>query len=136
MKLRRIDHVGIVVRGLADPAELLGALGLELARANRNDESTGHYFPCGDASIELIEVHDDEARARRLPEGVDAVIEHIAIEVDDLSKMLEALRGLGVSTDAPPMRVGTRLNVWTVADTSEGVQYQFLQEDAATPPAT
>ncbi len=127
MKLRRIDHVGIVVRGLGDQAELLGALGLELARANRNDESTGHYFPCGDASIELIEVHDDEARARRLPDGADAVIEHIAIEVDDLEAVHRTLTGRGVDITWPPFPSGDAMMIWTDAATSGGVQYQFLR---------
>lgn len=130
MKLRRIDHVGIVVRDLADPAGLLGALGLELARANRNDESTGHYFPCGDASIELIEVHDADARARRLPEGADAVIEHIAIEVDDLEAVHRTLTGRGVDVTWPPFPSGDAMMIWTDAATSGGVQYQFLRRPA------
>jgi Glyoxalase-like domain len=127
MKLRRIDHVGIVVRGLADPAGLLGALGLELARSNRNDESTGHYYPCGDASIELIEVHDDEARARRLPDGAEAVIEHIAIEVDDLEAVHRTLTARGVDVTWPPFPSGDATMIWTDAATSGGVQYQFLR---------
>lgn len=130
MKLRRIDHVGIVVRGLADPADLLGSLGLELARSNRNDESTGHYFPCGDASIELIEVHDDEARARRLPEGAEAVIEHIAIEVDDLEAVHRTLTERGVDVTWPPFPSGDAMMIWTDAATSGGVQYQFLRRPA------
>jgi catechol 2,3-dioxygenase-like lactoylglutathione lyase family enzyme len=130
VKLRRIDHVGIVVRDLADPAGLLGALGLELARANRNDESTGHYFPCGDASIELIEVYDADARARRLPEGADAVIEHIAIEVDDLEAVHRTLTGRGVDVTWPPFPSGDAMMIWTDAATSGGVQYQFLRRPA------
>jgi catechol 2,3-dioxygenase-like lactoylglutathione lyase family enzyme len=127
VNLRRIDHVGIVVRGLADPAGLLGALGLELARSNRNDESTGHYYPCGDASIELIEVHDDEARARRLPEGAEGVIEHIAIEVDDLEAVHRTLTERGVDVTLPPFPSGDATMIWTDAATSGGVQYQFLR---------
>jgi catechol 2,3-dioxygenase-like lactoylglutathione lyase family enzyme len=130
MKLRRIDHVGIVVRGLADPADLLGALGLKLARSNRNDESTGHYYPCGDASIELIEVQDEEARARRLPEGADAVIEHIAIEVDDLEAVHRTLTARGVDVTWPPFPSGDATMIWTDAATSGGVQYQFLRRPA------
>jgi catechol 2,3-dioxygenase-like lactoylglutathione lyase family enzyme len=130
VKLRRIDHVGIVVRGLADPADLLGSLGLELARSNRNDESTGHYFPCGDASIELIEVHDAEARARRLPEGAEAVIEHIAIEVDDLEAVHRTLTERGVDVTWPPFPSGDATMIWTDAATSGGVQYQFLRRPA------
>ena len=130
MKLRRIDHVGIVVRGLADPADLLGSLGLELARSNRNDESTGHYFPCGDSSIELIEVHDAEARARRLPQGAEAVIEHIAIEVDDLEAVHRTLTERGVDVTWPPFPSGDAMMIWTDAATSGGVQYQFLRRPA------
>lgn len=130
MKLRRIDHVGIVVRGLAGPADLLGALGLELARLNRNDESTGHHYPCGDASIELIEVHDAEARARRLPEGAEAVIEHIAIEVDDLEAVHRTLTARGVDVTWPPFPSGDAMMIWTDAATSGGVQYQFLRRPA------
>ena len=130
MKLRRIDHVGIVVRGLADPADLLGSLGLELARSNRNDESTGHYFPCGDASIELIEVHDDEARSRRLPQDAEAVIEHIAIEVDDLEAVHRTLTARGVEVTWPPFPSGDAMMIWTEAATSGGVQYQFLRRPA------
>ena len=130
MELRRIDHVGVVVRELADPAALLGSLGLELARTNRNDESSGHYFPCGDASIELIEVHDAEARARRLPDGADAVIEHIAIEVDDLEAVHRTLTARGVDVTWPPFSSGDAMMIWTDAATSGGVQYQFLRRPA------
>ena len=130
MQLKRIDHVGIVVRGLAEPAGLLESLGLELARTNTNDESAGHHFPCGDASIELIEVHDDEARKRRLPEGVAAVIEHIAIEVDDLEAVHRTLTGRGVDVTWPPFPSGDAAMIWTDAATSGGVQYQFLRRPA------
>jgi len=131
MQLKRIDHVGIVVRGLAEPAGLLESLGLELARTNTNDESAGHHFPCGDASIELIEVHDDEARRRRLPEGADAVIEHIAIEVDDLEAVHRTLTGRGVDVTWPPFPSGDAMMIWTDAATSGGVQYQFLRRPAS-----
>lgn len=126
MKLLRIDHVGIVVDELAGPAGLLEALGLELGRTNRNDESTGHHYACGDASIELMEVHDPGARARRLPEGAQAVIEHIAVEVDDLEAVRDLLRDRGVSVTWPPFPSGTAMMIWTDAATSGGVQYQFL----------
>jgi len=131
VELKRIDHVGIVVRGFAEPAELLRSLGLELGRTNRNDESIAHYYPCGDASIELIEVHDDEARARRLPEGADAVIEHIAIEVDDLEAVHRTLTGRGVDVTWPPFPSGNAMMIWTDAATSGGVQYQFLRRPAS-----
>jgi catechol 2,3-dioxygenase-like lactoylglutathione lyase family enzyme len=126
VELRRIDHIGIVVPGFTEPAALLEALGLELGRTNRNDESLARYYPCGDASIELIEVHDPQARARRLPEGAAAVIEHIAIEVDDLAEVRAALIAHGVTVSWPPFPSGEAMMIWTDAATSGGVQYQFL----------
>lgn len=135
MKLLRIDHVGIVVPELAEPAGLLEALGLELGRTNRNDESLAHYYPCGDASIELIEVHDPEARSRRLPQGAAAVIEHIAVEVDDLEAVRDLLCARGVSVSWPPFPSGTASMIWTDAATSGGVQYQFLVRPGPAEPA-
>jgi hypothetical protein len=126
VQLRRIDHIGIVVPGFTEPAALLEALGLELGRTNRNDESLARYYPCGDASIELIEVHDPQARARRLPEGAAAVIEHIAIEIDDLAEVRAALVAHGVTVSWPPFASGEAMMIVTDAATSGGVQYQFL----------
>jgi catechol 2,3-dioxygenase-like lactoylglutathione lyase family enzyme len=135
VKLKRIDHVGVVVPAFAEPAALLEALGLELERTNRNDESLARYYPCGDASIELIEVHDAEARARRLPEGAAAVIEHIAVEVDDLEAVRDLLRARGVTVSWPPSHSGTAMMIWTDAASSGGVQYQFLVRPEDREPA-
>jgi catechol 2,3-dioxygenase-like lactoylglutathione lyase family enzyme len=129
VELKRIDHIGIVVPGFAEQAALLEALGLELGRTNRNDESLAHHYRCGDASIELIEVHDPEARARRLPQGAAAVIEHIAIEVDDLDAVRRTLAERGIPVSWPPFPSGDAMMVWTDADTSGGVQYQFLRRN-------
>jgi Glyoxalase/Bleomycin resistance protein/Dioxygenase superfamily len=133
VELKRIDHIGIVVEGFAGPEGLLEALGLRLGRTNRNDESLAHHFPCGDTSIELIEVHDPHARRRRLPEGAAAVIEHIAIEVDDLDEVRRTLVARGVEVTWPPVPSGEAMMIWTDAATSGGVQYQFLRRPPAGP---
>ena len=54
MKLKRIDHIGIVVPGFAEPEALLAALGLELGRTNavlveRGVAVSWPPFPSGDA---------------------------------------------------------------------------------------
>ena len=124
--------MGIVVADLAAHVAGLQAMGLSVARTNDNPEYQSHaeYLPCGDASIELIEVHDDDARARRLPEGADAVIEHIAIEVDDLEAVHHTLTEQGVDVTWPPFPSGDAAMIWTDAATSGGVQYQFLRRPA------
>jgi catechol 2,3-dioxygenase-like lactoylglutathione lyase family enzyme len=126
MELKRIDHVGIVVQSLEQHVEQLETLGLQVARTNENDESYALYYACGDASVELIDVRDQEARRRRLPSNELARIEHIAFEVDDLAEVRSLLEERGIEVTWPPFPSGTAKMIWTEADTSGGVQYQFL----------
>ena len=126
MKLRRIDHVGIVVDDISAHVAQLEALGLTLGRTNENDESFASYYPCGDPSVELIEVRDEAARERRLPPGEQARIEHIAFEVDDLEEVRALLQARGVTVSWPPFPSGTAQMIWTDGESSGGVQYQFL----------
>jgi catechol 2,3-dioxygenase-like lactoylglutathione lyase family enzyme len=126
MELKRIDHVGIVVQSLEQHVEQLEALGLQVARTNENDESYALYYACGDASVELIDVRDQEARRRRLPASELARIEHIAFEVDDLAEVRSLLEERGIEVTWPPFPSGAAQMIWTEADTSGGVQYQFL----------
>jgi catechol 2,3-dioxygenase-like lactoylglutathione lyase family enzyme len=126
MELKRIDHVGIVVQSLEQHVEQLEALGLQVARTNENDESYALYYACGDASVELIDVRDQEARRTRLPANELARIEHIAFEVDDLAEVRSLLEERGIEVTWPPFPSGTAQMIWTEADTSGGVQYQFL----------
>jgi catechol 2,3-dioxygenase-like lactoylglutathione lyase family enzyme len=126
--LRRIDHVGIVVGDLQAHVEQLEALGLSLDRTHTN-EGLSHavYYPSGDASVELIEVLDPVARAERLPAGEAARIEHIAFEVESLEDVRDALQARGIEVTWPPFpSSGNSMMIWTNAETSGGVQYQFL----------
>ena len=126
MKLRRIDHVGVVVADLPAHVAQLEALGLVLERVNDNSESHALYDPCGDASVELIEVRDPVAAAERLGLGEPARIEHIAFEVDDLDDVRDLLVSRGIEVSWPPFPSGSAMMIWTTAATSGGVQYQFL----------
>jgi hypothetical protein len=126
MRVIGIDHVGIVVQAFGRSEGLLRALGLDVGRTSRSDESLARYYPSGEASIELIEVHDEAARRRRLPDGAQAVIEHIALEVDDLDAVRDVLVAQGVEVTWPPVPSGDAMMIWTEAATSGGVQYQFL----------
>jgi methylmalonyl-CoA/ethylmalonyl-CoA epimerase len=132
--LKRIDHIGVVVEDLAAARKFLESLGMELDRELELPQKSlrAAFYRAGDgAQIEIIELTTDEARRQRLGDGNRARIEHIAIEVDDISGTLAAIRGLGVDIDSDaPVPVGKNLNVWTLPETSEGVQYQFLEKNA------
>jgi catechol 2,3-dioxygenase-like lactoylglutathione lyase family enzyme len=130
MELKRIDHVGIVVASLDEHVAQLEALGLTLARTSESNESAARYYACGDASIELIDVRDPDARRRRLQGTEQARIEHIAFEVDDLADVRRLLEARDIEASWPPFPSGTAQMIWTNAETSGGVQYQFLVRPA------
>ena len=86
------------------------------------------FYACGEVDIEVLEIGDPEMRSRRLGEGKQARIEHIAVEVDHLGDALARLAVHGVRTTSPePRRTGNRLNMWTVEETTGGISYQLIQ---------
>jgi methylmalonyl-CoA/ethylmalonyl-CoA epimerase len=131
--LKRIDHIGVIVEDIEKARAFLESLGLELERAQEvpeRDVKLAFYF-CGDGRIEIIEPTSAQARAARLGQGNQARIEHIGVEVDDVSLAMTAMRGLGVElTTATPVPVGPNLNAWTRPETSTGVQFQLVERDA------
>lgn len=137
--LKRIDHIGVVVHDLLRAKKFLESLGLKLEFERELPERNvkAAFYRLGDgARIELIEPTTSEARRRRLGDrvGDKARIEHIAVEVDDsITKIMQTLRGLGVEFVAPqPVAIDGNLNAFSRPDTSEGIQFQLVERDAAT----
>ena len=130
---KRIDHIGVVVDDIAEARTFLESLGMRLERAQDVPERNVRiaFYQCGDGRIELIEPTTEESRRRRLGDGNQARIEHIGVEVDDVPRIIQAVRGLGVEfTTAGPVPVGPNLNAWTRPETSDGIQFQLVQRDA------
>ena len=128
MKLKRIDHVGVIVDSLDRARELLeDGFGLHSVRQLEREDLKASFFRCGNAEIELIEILDPAMREQRLGEGRAARVEHIALEVEDLNAALAALAGLGIETTGPPQVSPAYTTVWTQAETSGGVMYQILE---------
>jgi catechol 2,3-dioxygenase-like lactoylglutathione lyase family enzyme len=125
-RLRRIDHIGVVVADLDAHVAQLEALGLAFIRGDDEDDSRTRHYRSGDSTIELIDVFDDAARAERLPPGDQATIEHIAFEVDDLEDVRATLEARGVTVSWPPYASSAGDMIWTDAATSGGLQYQFF----------
>ena len=75
-------------------------------------------------------MRDPDTRRTRLPANEQARIEHVAFEVDDLAEVRDLLEQRGIEVTWPPFPSGTAQMIWTNADTSGGVQYQFLVRPA------
>jgi Glyoxalase-like domain len=125
-RLRRIDHIGVVVADFGAHVAQLEALGLELRREGSDSDSHVRHYLSGDATIELIDVLDESARTERLNEGEQARIEHIAFEAESLEDVKATLEARGVEVSWPPWPSASGPMIWTTAETSGGVQYQFF----------
>jgi methylmalonyl-CoA/ethylmalonyl-CoA epimerase len=129
-RLKRIDHVGVIVDDLDRAARFLSEeLGLEVVRTVDDPERKlrARFFGCGDASIELIELGDPEARAQRLGGGA-ARVEHIAIQVDDLDAAALELAERGVRMSTPePTRTAVSRSLFSQPDSTGGFMLQFME---------
>lgn len=129
---RRIDHIGVIVADRGEQKRWLGEVfGLPVTREITVTAPTRHaaFYGVSGVDIEVIQFDDPEASRKQLGAGGHrARIDHIAVEVSDIQAVLKKLAPLGVKTTEPePRRVGDRINVWTVAETTGGVSYQFIQ---------
>ena len=125
----RIDHVGMVVASLERAGEFVrDVMGLDLALlppALPDGVRTAFYSTDG-ARVELIEVPDPHARARRLGDK-EGRLEHIALEVEDVRAWVARLQQKGVRfTTDEPVRVRENEAVWTLPETSAGIVWQLF----------
>jgi methylmalonyl-CoA/ethylmalonyl-CoA epimerase len=131
LKLKRIDHVGVIVANLEHARALVEeGLGLRPMRHVNRDDLKATFFQCGAADIELIEITDPDIRKQRLGDGNEARVEHIAFEVDSLKDLLVALETLGIETGEAQVSAAYTA-VLTKPGTSGGIMFQFLEKPRA-----
>ena len=98
MKLRRVNHLGILVDDL-DGAVLSFTenLGLSLDHVERYGEELDIAFlPCGETLVELIKPLTDGGWNAEYLQQRGPGIQHVAFEVEDLEAALEELKARGV----------------------------------------
>jgi methylmalonyl-CoA epimerase len=122
MNLKKIDHVGILVKNIESALKFYqDRLGLPLHLLEENEEFKVRiaFLPVGEVMVELVEPLEGsplESLLREKGEG----IHHIAFEVDNLKASLEELKSKRVPLrDAQP-RLG-----------GEGALVAFLETTAA-----
>jgi len=112
MRLRRIDHIGIVVKDLAAAKDFFLALGMEVMGEREMEGALVDRViglkgarssmvmmetPEGDANIELIQFHAPEADEDGSPRAELNVpgIRHLAFLVEDLEGIVAKLKAKG-----------------------------------------
>jgi catechol 2,3-dioxygenase-like lactoylglutathione lyase family enzyme len=137
----QFDHVGVLVSdleaaktfardvlGLGDPAAEFEAPEHGLA---------GAFFGLGDGRLELFTL---ETTGDRLPDGVQARVDHVAVKVDDLDAEQERLAAKGVTFTGPatadpvtePIDLRGSRHLWTAPESSGGFMLQLIEPPAAS----
>lgn len=98
MKLKRVDHLGVIVGDLDGAVQSFTEhLGLELDHVEQyGDELDIAFLPCGETLVELIKPRTDEGSNADYLKKHGPSIQHMAFEVDDLDAALSELGDRGV----------------------------------------
>ena len=105
LKIKKIDHVAIVVNNLDETAarfEKLFGLSVTDRESVASQQAETAHLAVGETSIELVEPRGNESLRRFLSRRGQG-IHHIGIEVEDIDSALALLKALGVQliTDTP-----------------------------------
>ena|SRR5271157_3825967 len=107
MKIKRIAHLGIVVRDLDAALELFtGALPLDLVHTEDYQGMKVGFIPVGDSSIELLQDVSGSSGVKKFLENNGEGIHHIAFEVDDIEQAVAELREKGIKLIDEKPRAG------------------------------
>lgn len=98
MRLKRVDHLGIIVDDLEGAIRsFTEQLGLELDHVEPyGDLLDIAFLPCGGTLVELIRPRTDEGSNADYLREHGPGIQHVAFEVDDLEGALAELHARGV----------------------------------------
>jgi methylmalonyl-CoA/ethylmalonyl-CoA epimerase len=109
MKIKRIEHVGVVVPALESSRHLWeDCLGIRLGEVEEMPQNGVRLamYPVGESMVELLAgTGPDTRHARLIAEGKGG-LHHICFEVDDIDAALEELRAKGIALRDQVPRIG------------------------------
>ncbi|MGI6096538.1 MAG: methylmalonyl-CoA epimerase [Dethiobacteria bacterium] len=109
MKLKKIDHLGIVYKDLEAALETYrSVLGLEVKGIEvvEDQKVKVAFLPIGETNLELLEPTDESSPIAKYIENKGEGIHHIAFRVDNVDEALKELKEKGVRLIDEKPRVG------------------------------
>ncbi len=98
-KLGKISHLGIAVKSIEDSLKLYtDVFGLQLAGTEVVPEQKVRvaFLPVGESRIELLEATEPDSAVAKFIENKGEGIQHIAFQVENVEKAIEAAKELGM----------------------------------------
>ena len=133
--MKRIDHIGIAVKSMAESNELFRKL-LDEAHYKvevvESEKVATSFFHIGESKIELLEASDPESPVAKFIEKRGEGIHHIAFEVDDIRAEMERLESEGfIPLNREPKRgADNKLVAFLHPKSSNGVLVELCQSIA------
>ncbi|MCC7080166.1 MAG: VOC family protein [Burkholderiales bacterium] len=107
MKIKRIEHVGVVVRDVEASRRLWeDCFGIKLGGVEENSVRRLALYPVGESMVELIAgTAPDTRHAQMVAEGKGG-LNHICFEVEDIDAALAELKARGIALIDQVPRIG------------------------------
>jgi methylmalonyl-CoA/ethylmalonyl-CoA epimerase len=103
-----LDHLGIAVRSIAEARKLYESLGLRVV----HEETVEHehvrtaMIPAGETRLELLEPTQADSPVGRFLAKHGEGLHHVAVQVENISLILETLKARRVRLISEEIRVG------------------------------
>lgn len=129
---RGLDHVAVAVSDLdASVAHYRDVLCFEqISRLDTRGEATGMrsaVMRLGRSIVVLLEGTEPDSQVSRFVAEHGPGVQHLAIEVDDLVAVVDALRETGASFETPIIEGHCTRQVFTTRDAAVGVRVELIE---------
>jgi methylmalonyl-CoA/ethylmalonyl-CoA epimerase len=131
--LKKVDHIGIAVKDLAEAMKFYEAMGLKCTATETVEEQKVKvaFFPCGDSEVELLESTSPDGPIAKFIEKNGPGIQHLAFKVDNIEKALAELKekGFRLIDEKPRYGAGGAKIAFIHPKTSFGVLVELSERD-------
>ena len=129
-----IDHIAIAVSDLEESISWYrGFMGFEvLERRTTNGTHSGMnsaVLKAGPIMIVLLEGTSAESQVSRYIEQYGPGVQHIALQVRDLPKILEQLTGLGLNFNTTLIEGDGIRQIFTCRDPNSGMMFELIERE-------
>ena len=132
--MARIDHLGIAVSSIAQARRLYEALGLSVLEDPEEDEGVHSVMiPLGESRLRLLEELDEDTTLAKFLEQHGEGLNHMALQVDDISAAFEDLKQAGIQLISDEIEIGAggRLHFLVHPSAANGVLLEICQDPIA-----
>lgn len=132
MKIKKIDHIAIVVEDIEDALGFWrDALGLKLSHVEDvpDQQSVVAFLPTGESEVELVKPTTGESGVARFLARRGPGIHHICFEVEDIEEALTSLRADGVRliNETPQIGTGGKKIAFIHPESTHGVLVELYE---------